>query len=75
MAPPVVGKRYRVEHVQGGSFVGRCVSAKGDAWEFSVEGMLVGKYRDWWIGDMIAVQAALACGLEEIPLDAVRGGA
>lgn len=66
----MVGKRYTVT-VQGkGSFIGRCVSAKGEHWEFTIEGMVVGVFRDWWIGDGIAVQATLVKELEEIPLDA-----
>lgn len=70
MRPPVVGKRYTVSVRGKGSFIGRCVSAKGEHWEFSIEGMVVGVFRDWWIGDVIAVRAALVAQLVEIPLDA-----
>lgn len=70
MTPVVVGKRYTVKHVRGGSFVGRCVSAKGEFWEFRLESNVKGMSRDWEIGDVMAVRATFVGKLEEIPLDA-----
>ena len=70
---PVVGKRCKVYLVRGTKFVGRCVSAKGEFWEFKLETFVLGDSRDWGIGDVMAVRAAFIAGIEEIPLDA-KGG-
>lgn len=72
MAPPVVGKRYNVVHRRKGAFVGRCVSSKGEFWEFKLETMVEGMSTAWAIGDVMAVRAEFVGELEEIPLDAPR---
>jgi len=70
MTPPVVGKRYKVYSWRKGEFVGRCLSSKGEFWEFKLETFVEGTTRDWGIGDTMAVRAAFVGKLQEMPLDA-----
>ena len=70
MAPQVVGKRYKFKGSAHGWIVGRCVSAKGEFWEFKLETYVAGFNRNWSFGDVMAVRASYVEELEEIPLDA-----
>lgn len=70
MRQPVVGKRYKGSYIRGGLFVGRCVSVRGEFWEFKLENLVAGLDRDWGIGDLMSVWKALVGTLVEIPLDA-----
>ena len=70
MAPPVVGKRYKVYALRKGDFVGRCVSSKGEFWHFKLETFVEGMSTSWEIGDVMSVRATLVGTLQEFPLDA-----
>ena len=70
MAPPVVGKRYNVTDRRMGAFVGRCVWAEGQYWEFELESFVGEANSNYGIGDTMAVRVEFVSELEEIPLDA-----
>ena len=72
MAPPVVGKRYRVRGWRKGRFVGTCVSAARESWQFKLESQVEGLISGWVIGEVVPVGVSSVGALQEVPFDVVR---